>query len=326
MAKEEEYDFTAIKVEASNHESAEGPVKKKKTKRSRSPENDIVKSNYADESEEPPAAVESKEEKEARRQARREKREAKKKAKLEKKTAKKAHGVWVGNLSFSTTRKMLFAFFADCGQVLRVNLPMIDKNKNKGYAYVDFCNEDQASIAVCKSEGELDGRKLLIKHAKDFTTTGEKPRPSSTTAAANEEGDEQQTQSTTTTVVERRQQAPPHRGHVSRKLFIGNLSFEATAENVKKYFEKIGQVETVRLSEFEDTGRCKGFAHVVFADEQSAQLAMSKRPLRMDGRMLRVEFGQHEERIVTKAPKRRQDTLALPSSDRKKIKFDDDAE
>ena len=50
------------------------------------------------------------------------------------KTRKKGdHGIWVGNLNFTTTRKSLFEHFKNCGHINRIKLPVDKQNKNKGY-------------------------------------------------------------------------------------------------------------------------------------------------------------------------------------------------
>lgn len=290
--------------------------------------------------------IDAKERKQQREQKRAEKRaakEAKKKSpesEGEKKesnpageTPKKEYqnGVWVGNLSFSTSRKDLFNLFASCGEIIRVNLPLSAPDRNKGYAYVDFATALAAKIAVRMSECELNGRNLLIKLAKDFSTTGRKPRPDGTKSEQIViEGDDTPATAIATTTLTSTTTPPVKKPlpNVSeavckRKLFVGNLPFDITRDNLEKYFAKFGQVETARMAEFEDTGRCKGFGHVVYQKEKDAITAVQSGPHCLNGRMLRVEFGQHEERIYgSKKRKSQQFTLDQHSSQRQKITFD----
>eukprot|EP00833_Pecoramyces_ruminatium_P009055 jgi/Orpsp1_1/1183087/evm.model.c7180000083775.1 len=53
-----------------------------------------------------------------------------KKQKKEGNGKKGEFGVWVGNLAFSTTEEMLKKFFANCGTITRINLPINKKTKN----------------------------------------------------------------------------------------------------------------------------------------------------------------------------------------------------
>lgn len=57
-----------------------------------------------------------------------------KKPKVEKKKKEPEFGVWVGNLSYSTTVETIRNFFTDCGSITRVKCPKGNgvKNKNKG--------------------------------------------------------------------------------------------------------------------------------------------------------------------------------------------------
>lgn len=50
------------------------------------------------------------------------------------------------------------------------------------------------------------------------------------------------------------------------KLYVGNLSFEATETELKEFFGQAGSVETVRIVTDHDTGRSRGFAFVEMQD------------------------------------------------------------
>jgi len=47
-----------------------------------------------------------------------------------------------------------------------------------------------------------------------------------------------------------------------KKLYVGNLSFDATESELKELFGQTGLVETVRIITDRDTGRSKGFGFV----------------------------------------------------------------
>jgi RNA recognition motif-containing protein len=62
---------------------------------------------------------------------------------------------------------------------------------------------------------------------------------------------------------------------VKKKLYVGNLSFETTENDLKELFKEIGQVETVRIITDRNTGRSKGFGFVEMqegADKAIAQM------------------------------------------------------
>jgi len=53
---------------------------------------------------------------------------------------------------------------------------------------------------------------------------------------------------------------------MKKKLYVGNLSFEATEANLKELFGQTGSVETVRIITDRETGRSKGFGFVEMLD------------------------------------------------------------
>jgi len=60
-----------------------------------------------------------------------------------------------------------------------------------------------------------------------------------------------------------------------RKLFIGKLSFDATEEDIRHKFSKVGEVVSARIVKDRDTGKSKGFGFVEFADAADAEYALN---------------------------------------------------
>jgi RNA recognition motif-containing protein len=59
----------------------------------------------------------------------------------------------------------------------------------------------------------------------------------------------------------------------TKRLYVGNLPFDATQESVRAAFEAHGTVHDVSLVTDRDTGRPRGFAFVEM-DEQGAEAAI----------------------------------------------------
>jgi RNA recognition motif-containing protein len=60
------------------------------------------------------------------------------------------------------------------------------------------------------------------------------------------------------------------------KLYVGNLSFNATEDNLRELFAKIGEVAAVNLITDPHTGRLKGFGFVEMTSEADAQKAIKE--------------------------------------------------
>jgi RNA recognition motif-containing protein len=90
------------------------------------------------------------------------------------------------------------------------------------------------------------------------------------------------------------------------KLYVGNLSFETTENDLQDLFEKHGQVGEVSLMMDRMTGKSRGFAFVTMSDNSQAQAAMAALNGReVAGRTLNInEARPREERPRPQGAKR----------------------
>jgi RNA recognition motif-containing protein len=82
-----------------------------------------------------------------------------------------------------------------------------------------------------------------------------------------------------------------------KKIFVGNLSWKTTEEQLKAHFEVYGQVVSAKIVTDKTTGRSKGFGFVEMADEEAAATAIRElngKPL-LD-RSLRLSLAQERDR------------------------------
>jgi len=63
---------------------------------------------------------------------------------------------------------------------------------------------------------------------------------------------------------------------VNKKLYIGNLPYSATAEEIRALFEQVGEITDVAVISDRETGRSKGFGFVEMATEELAQEAIQR--------------------------------------------------
>src|SRR5215510_4033314 len=75
---------------------------------------------------------------------------------------------------------------------------------------------------------------------------------------------------------------------MSKKLFVGNLSFQTTESDVASAFEQCGAVESVSIITDRDTGRSKGFGFVVMEEEGASKAIATLNGSQLNGRALTV--------------------------------------
>jgi RNA recognition motif-containing protein len=72
-------------------------------------------------------------------------------------------------------------------------------------------------------------------------------------------------------------------------IYVGNLSYEVTEEDLKEAFEAFGAVETVKVIKDNYTGRSKGFGFVEMPAKDEAQSAINElNDKELKGRTLKV--------------------------------------
>ena len=76
---------------------------------------------------------------------------------------------------------------------------------------------------------------------------------------------------------------------MSKKLFVGNISWGISDEQLKEAFEAFGDVEDSIILKDRGTGRSRGFGFVTFSDDGAADEAIAAmHEKEMDGRALVV--------------------------------------
>ena len=61
---------------------------------------------------------------------------------------------------------------------------------------------------------------------------------------------------------------------MSVRLFVGNLPYDATEDEIRQHFSAVGNLSYVSIPLDRETGKKRGFAFVEFSDEQQAQAAI----------------------------------------------------
>ena len=77
-------------------------------------------------------------------------------------------------------------------------------------------------------------------------------------------------------------------GAANVKLYVGNLAYETTEDQVRSMFEKHGPISDCFIPTERDTGKSRGFAFVTMAAEDARKAMSDVDGMEIDGRPLRV--------------------------------------
>ena len=63
---------------------------------------------------------------------------------------------------------------------------------------------------------------------------------------------------------------------MSMKLYVGNLSFQTSSEDLQQLFSQAGTVESASVVEDRDTGRSRGFGFVEMSSKEEGEAAIQQ--------------------------------------------------
>ena len=82
---------------------------------------------------------------------------------------------------------------------------------------------------------------------------------------------------------------------MSKRIYVGNLSYQTTEYDLTNLFEQVGQVDSVNLITDRDTGRSKGFAFVEMSGEDADKAIAQFNGTEINGRALTVNEARPRE-------------------------------
>ncbi|KAK1274907.1 Polyadenylate-binding protein RBP47C [Acorus gramineus] len=172
--------------------------------------------------------------------------------------------VFAFQMPLKATERDVYEFFSKAGKVRDVRLIM-DRNsrRSKGVGYIEFYDVMSVPMAIALSGQHLFGQPVMVKPSE-----AEKNLVQSTSGGGS---------------------GGLSGAGMARKLYVGNLHFNITEDQLKQVFEPFGPVELVQLPLDPETGQCKGFGFVQFAQLEHAKAAQSLNgKLEIAGRVIKV--------------------------------------
>ena len=82
---------------------------------------------------------------------------------------------------------------------------------------------------------------------------------------------------------------------MSKRIFVGNLSYQTTESDLTTLFEQAGEVESASIITDRDSGRSKGFAFVEMGDEAADKAITQFNGTELNGRALTVNEARPRE-------------------------------
>lgn len=87
------------------------------------------------------------------------------------------------------------------------------------------------------------------------------------------------------------------RENMSKKLFVGSLSWNTDDQGLRDAFAVHGEVTEASVVADRDTGRSRGFGFVTFAEDDAAEKAVAAlNQTELDGRTIKVDVAHDRER------------------------------
>ena len=170
----------------------------------------------------------------------------------------------VGNLSWETTGDTLRELFSGYGEVVKAEVQMSRAGRSQGWGLVEFASAAEVKYAIEQCDGlDFDGREIRVRADKGRVTKAAAP-------AKTQRNDADKVVDPT-------------------KIFVMNLSFDATEAELRAHCSSVGEVASVELLTRGKNQRPSGSAVVEYRYAEAATAAVDAlEGTELDGRDLRV--------------------------------------
>ena len=170
--------------------------------------------------------------------------------------------VYIGNLSWAVDDEMLTTHMETAGTIVSATVMRKRDGRSKGCAIVEYSTPAEAEKAKTDlTDSELEGRKIFVREDKEPAGAFNATKPAADRAPR----------------TRRTRAAPADAGAPAAaegtSLYIGNLSWEATWQDLKDLFADFGCVYTTVKEGRDGRSRGWGIARFETAEQASAVIA-----------------------------------------------------
>ena len=172
--------------------------------------------------------------------------------------------LFIGGLPREIGTDQLREMFAKFGDMVDCIVPTDDNGVNRGFGFVTYSEKSEAEAAASKLDGhKINGRRIGVRDADSDNKKGKK----------NKRKDPEGT-----------------------KLYIGNLPFKATDEELRKVFDKIATITDLNIIT-DNAGKPKGFAFAFIKEKDNIDsIIKSLNGSELLGRKIRVDLAQQKKK------------------------------
>ncbi|XP_016295704.1 heterogeneous nuclear ribonucleoprotein D0-like isoform X2 [Sinocyclocheilus anshuiensis] len=145
--------------------------------------------------------------------------------------------MFVGGLSWDTTKKDLKDYFSKFGEVVDCTLKLDPlTGRSRGFGFVLFKDAESVEKVISQKEHKLNGKAIDPKKAKAMKSK-----------------------------------------EPVKKIFVGGLSPDTPEEKIREYFDACGEVESIELPMENKTNKRRGFCFITFKEEEPVKKIMEKK-------------------------------------------------
>ncbi|KAI8371073.1 hypothetical protein BD560DRAFT_396002 [Blakeslea trispora] len=212
------------------------------------------------------------------------------------------HKIFVGNLSFKTTKASLTSFASTLGNVVRVKM-IKHHGRSLGYGFISFESEKEAEKAVKELDKKiLDGRELNVQLAmpepSPELSLGMHQIQASTLDTKESSKKAKNPKKKKNKNVQKPEEKKASRTPSKTMLFIANLPYATTDQDLIKIFGNY-QLVSAHVARM-NNGRSKGYGFVELENEEAQQKAVeSVKDLTLEGRSIYIKVALSAEQART---------------------------